>query len=65
MNSNRRQFMKVGAAVAAAPFLPWTEKVFANASKNDRPRIGCIGLGGMGTGDAPRPQSVWRYCCGV
>ncbi len=52
MNANRRQFIKLGAAVAAAPFIPWTQKTLANVSKNDRPQIGCIGLGGMGSGDA-------------
>jgi predicted dehydrogenase len=52
MNSNRRQFLKSGAAIAAAPFIPWTRKAFANESKNDRPRIGCIGTGSMGMGDA-------------
>jgi hypothetical protein len=52
MNSNRRQFIKAGAAIATASFIPWTRKALANVSKNDRPRIGCIGLGGMGTGDA-------------
>ena len=29
-----------------------TEKAFANDEKNDRPTIGCIGVGSMGTGDA-------------
>lgn len=52
MNTNRRQFIKAGAAVAAAPFIPWTSKAFANVSKNDRPRVGCIGTGSMGMGDA-------------
>lgn len=52
MNTNRRQFIKAGAAVVAAPFIPWTSKAFANVSKNDRPRIGCIGTGSMGMGDA-------------
>jgi predicted dehydrogenase len=52
MNSNRRQFIKAGAAIATAPFIPWTRSAFANTSKNDRPRIGCIGTGSMGTGDA-------------
>src|SRR6476620_10648370 len=52
MNANRRQFIKSGAAIATAPFIPWTRKALANLSKNDRPQIGCIGLGGMGTGDA-------------
>jgi predicted dehydrogenase len=52
MNSNRRQFLKTGAAVAAAPFIPWTHRALANESKNDRPRIGCIGVGDMGMVDA-------------
>jgi predicted dehydrogenase len=52
MSSNRRQFIKTGAAIAAAPFIPWTRKAFANQSKNDRPRVGCIGTGSMGMGDA-------------
>ncbi|MCH7728336.1 MAG: Gfo/Idh/MocA family oxidoreductase [Planctomycetes bacterium] len=34
------------------PYFTWTEKAFANDAKNDRPRIGCIGVGSMGTGDA-------------
>jgi len=43
-----------GAAAAAAfgAGFPWTRAGFANVSANDRPRIGCIGLGGMGRGDA-------------
>ncbi len=53
---NRRQFLKTTAAASAigatAPYFAWTEKAFANESKNDRPRIGCIGVGSMGSGDA-------------
>jgi len=55
-NPSRRNFLKTtagGAAVSAAvPYFAWTEKAFANQSKNDRPRIGCIGVGSMGSGDA-------------
>lgn len=55
-SSNRRDFLKSSAAVAAVgasvPYFAWTEKAFANQDKNDRPRIGCIGTGSMGTGDA-------------
>jgi predicted dehydrogenase len=40
------------AAGAVVPYIPWTQSAFANASANDRPRIGCIGVGSMGTGDA-------------
>jgi predicted dehydrogenase len=54
--STRRSFLKKSAAAAAlagaAPSFPWSQKAFANASANDRPRIGCIGVGSMGTGDA-------------
>lgn len=54
-NSTRRSFLKTtGTAAAAAgsvAYFPWTEKSFANQSKNDRPVIGGIGLGGMGSGD--------------
>ncbi|MGB6042983.1 MAG: Gfo/Idh/MocA family oxidoreductase, partial [Pirellulales bacterium] len=52
---NRRDFLKTTAAVTAAgsvPYFSWTQKAFANEEKNDRPVIGCIGLGSMGTGDA-------------
>ena len=54
-NSNRRRFIKQSAAIAVATsataYFPWSEKAFANESKNDRPVIGGIGLGGMGSGD--------------
>lgn len=52
---NRRSFFQTAgtlAAAAAAPaYFPWTKQAFANQSKNDRPLIGGIGLGGMGSGD--------------
>ena len=54
--TTRRDFLKktAGAAAvgAAVPYFSWSEKAFANQSANDRPRIGCIGVGSMGTGDA-------------
>lgn len=54
-NSSRRSFLKTAssatAAVGTTAYFPWTEKAFANQSKNDRPLIGGIGLGGMGSGD--------------
>jgi len=54
--SNRRQFIKstsaASLAVGAIPYFSWTPKAFANQEKNDRPNIGCIGVGSMGTGDA-------------
>jgi predicted dehydrogenase len=45
-----------GAAVGGGfvPAFAWTTTAFANTSANDRPRIGCIGTGSMGTGDARR-----------
>ncbi|MCH7726732.1 MAG: Gfo/Idh/MocA family oxidoreductase [Planctomycetes bacterium] len=52
----RREFLKTSAAAAAAgsviPYLSSSRKAFANSAPNDRPRIGCIGVGSMGTGDA-------------
>jgi predicted dehydrogenase len=54
--SSRRSFLKSTTAAtavgAAVPYFSWSEKAFANQSKNDRPNIGCIGVGSMGTGDA-------------
>ena len=38
--------------MAAIPYFAWSQPAFANIAKNDRPRIGCIGVGGMGQGDA-------------
>jgi len=55
-NNSRRDFLKTTTVASAlgvsVPYFSWTEKAFANQSKNDRPNIGCIGVGGMGTGDA-------------
>lgn len=52
----RRTFLQNSAAFAAAgsaiPYFSWNETCFANEAKNDRPQIGCIGVGSMGTGDA-------------
>ena len=50
--TNRRGFIGAAATAGAVPFIPWSAPAFANDSANDRPLIGCIGLGGMGTGDA-------------
>lgn len=52
---DRRAFLGSSAVLAAATAsgcFPWTRNAFANTMANDRPRIGCIGLGGMGRGDA-------------
>ena len=55
----RREFLKksitVATAGSAAPYLNWSQKAFANNSANDRPGIGCIGMGKMATdwGDTP------------
>lgn len=55
-SSTRRHFLKKSSMLAAAgciaPYFSWNEKAFANDAANDRPLIACIGLGGMGTGDA-------------
>ncbi len=51
LNSSRRSFLQTAAAATSVVYFPWSETAFANSSKNDRPVIGGIGLGGMGTGD--------------
>lgn len=53
--TNRRDFLKATTLAAAAgslPYFPWSRPAFANQAANDRPGIGCIGVGSMGTGDA-------------
>jgi predicted dehydrogenase len=52
--TTRRDFLKTSAAAGALATIPYftsTRKAFANSSANDRPVVGCIGLGGMGRGD--------------
>ncbi len=51
---DRRGFLRRASAGAAAatPYFAWNQPALANRAKNDRPRIGCIGVGSMGTGDA-------------
>ncbi len=55
-NHPRRDFLKSSAAIGATagmiPYFSWNPAVFANRLKNDRPQIGCIGMGGKGRGDA-------------
>jgi len=54
--NGRRRFLQAGsgAVVAAAltPWHAWATRPMMNRSPNDRPNIGCIGVGSMGTGDA-------------
>jgi predicted dehydrogenase len=54
--ASRRDFIKLTSATAAAatlvPYVTTSTKSFANQAANDRPVIGCIGVGSMGTGDA-------------
>jgi predicted dehydrogenase len=54
--TTRRDFLKQSTLLAAAgstlPYFSWSQPAFANESSNARPRIGCIGVGSMGTGDA-------------
>ncbi len=56
--TTRRDFLKKSAVVAgtaaAIPYFTSSPKAFANTMANDRPKVGCIGLGGMGRGDAGR-----------
>jgi predicted dehydrogenase len=54
-NRSRREFLKQSAAVTAVATVPYflsSPQAFANQAKNDRPVIGCIGVGSMGKGDA-------------
>lgn len=48
---SRRNFIQTAAIIGSAPFT-CTTGTFANDEKNDRPNVGCIGMGGMGMGDA-------------
>lgn len=54
--SSRRDFLKKSSAGAAAaafvPYVAGSTDALANQSANERPQIGCIGVGSMGTGDA-------------
>ena len=53
---HRRAFLRTSAGLvaagAAAPYVLSTRTARANTSANDRPLVGCIGMGGMGCGDA-------------
>lgn len=50
--ATRRDFLKTSTAAASmvVPYFAWSPSGFANESANDRPRVGCIGLGGQGMG---------------
>ena len=56
--ASRRNFLRSAsgavAGVAFVPYFGWETKTAANESRsaNDRPLVGCIGNGGMGSGDA-------------
>jgi predicted dehydrogenase len=53
---SRRDFLKKSLVAAAAgstiPYVGWSQKAFANSSANDRPKMGCVGVGGQGCWDA-------------
>lgn len=52
-SSTRRGFLQVtGTALAAGAVWPSSRSALASMSANDRFKIGCIGVGGMGSGDA-------------
>ena len=63
-NASRRDFLKTATTAAAAgsvlPYWAWSPSTMAQETKspNERPRVGCIGNGGMGSGDA---NSIKRY----
>ncbi|MHB0955632.1 MAG: Gfo/Idh/MocA family protein [Pirellulaceae bacterium] len=54
--ASRRDFLRqsvvVAAGVGVVPYFSWSRSALAHASANDRPIIGCIGVGSMGQGDA-------------
>ena len=52
MFQSRRNFLGLAAAATASAGFPWSRPAFANRAANDRPRVGCIGVGGMGKHDA-------------
>lgn len=72
LQATRRGFLQTAGALVAAPYFAWSQPAFANNAKNDRPRIGCIGLGSMGMGDASDHANFgdivavcdvdWRHC---
>jgi len=55
---NRRRFIAGSSALTLATFFPAPAFLGANESKNDRLLIGCIGVGGQGTGDS---KNAARY----
>ena len=59
---SRRDFLKTGCAAAgmAVPYFAWSGPAFAGAAAGDRPKIGCIGLGGLGTDDAREHAALAR-----
>lgn len=70
--TSRRDFLHTCSSAAGGTMLPWmfpSVRTMADESKspNARPRVGCIGNGGMGRGDA---HAAKRYgdivaCCDV
>lgn len=44
--------MLIVGAGGTIPYFHWNEKALANHAPNDRPNIGCVGMGGQGMGDA-------------
>ncbi|MEZ6115432.1 MAG: Gfo/Idh/MocA family oxidoreductase [Pirellulaceae bacterium] len=48
----RRTFVKAAAAAGTVPYFLSGQTAFTNQAATDRPQIGCIGVGSMGTGDA-------------
>ena len=51
--TSRRDFLRTNVGIAAAAAIPytWTSSTLHAQDQNDRPVLGCIGVGGMGTGD--------------
>lgn len=59
MHNSRRDFLKKSmvavAAGSAMPYFSWSQSALANVSANDRPHLGCIGVGDLATStDCPQ-----------
>jgi len=59
IQTTRRGFLRVSAVGAAAvPYWIGSRQAKADEAKNDRPHVGCIGVGDRGTDDM---QSAARF----
>ena len=59
-DAGRREFLKASVFAGVVPYFAWSQPSFENRSKNDRPTIGCIGLGGIGQHDGHQHSRFGR-----